>query len=149
MAPHLQHLHLVPQAFSAEFHHRVGAEGVPYLVLVDGGQPEEEVVLQLQRRDQDGLVTGIDAARRKWRLPPADSSPLEHCRGEAAEGRRGARLTIHLPPAGLARHVTANKAGSGRCGNHLTEPARAQEKESPLKLRKWGWGAPLSGEHSR
>lgn len=89
-APHLQHLHLVPQPFSAELHHGVGAESVPYLVLVDGGEPEEKVVLQLQRRNQDRLVTGVDAAKSKWRADVhlASVCILEHQQGGGSRGPR-------------------------------------------------------------
>lgn len=78
---------MVPQPFSAELHHGVGAESVPYLVLVDGGEPEEKIVLQLQRRNQNGLVPGVDTAKKKWRADLrslfASSSTR---RAEAAEG---------------------------------------------------------------
>lgn len=36
----LQHLCLGAQAFSAELHDRVGAEGVSDLVLTEGAQPQ-------------------------------------------------------------------------------------------------------------
>lgn len=43
-ASYLQHLHLVSKPLGAELHHRIGAESVSYLVLVDSGEPEEKVV---------------------------------------------------------------------------------------------------------
>lgn len=60
----LQSVRLQAQTFSAQLHDAVGAEGVPDFVLTDGRQPERRVHLQLGRRDEDGLVTRVDAAER-------------------------------------------------------------------------------------
>lgn len=53
----LQHLCLGAQALGAELHDRVGAEGVSDLVLTERAQPQRQRALQLQGRDEDGLVT--------------------------------------------------------------------------------------------
>lgn len=53
---HLKCIGLQAQAFGAELHDAVGAEGVSDLQLADGQQPQGRVGLQLHRRDQDGLV---------------------------------------------------------------------------------------------
>ncbi len=53
----LQHLCLGAQAFGAELHDGVGAEGVSDLVLTERAQPQRQRALQLQGRDKDGLVT--------------------------------------------------------------------------------------------
>lgn len=53
----LQHFCLGAQAFGAELHDRVGAEGVSDLVLTERAQPQRQRALQLQGRDKDGLVT--------------------------------------------------------------------------------------------
>lgn len=61
----LESVRLQAQTLSAQLHDAVGAEGVPDFVLTDGRQPERRVHLQLGRRDEDGLVTRVDAAERK------------------------------------------------------------------------------------
>lgn len=55
--PDLQHLCLGAQAFGAQLHDRVGAEGVSDLVLTERAQPQRQRALQLQGGDKDGLVT--------------------------------------------------------------------------------------------
>jgi len=63
-SPYLQRVRLQAEAFGAELHHAVGAEGVADFVLTDGRQPKSRVHLQLGRRDQDGLVAWVHAAHR-------------------------------------------------------------------------------------
>lgn len=50
------------EAFCAELHDTVGAEGVSDFELADCRQPQGRVDLQLRRRDEDGLVTRVHAA---------------------------------------------------------------------------------------
>lgn len=58
----LQHFRLRAQAFGAQLHDRVGAEGVSDLVLTERAQPQRQWTLQLQRRNKDGLVTWVNTA---------------------------------------------------------------------------------------
>lgn len=54
---YLEQLSLSSQPFSAELHDRVGTEGVPDAVLTECAQPQWQAALQLEGRNQDGLVT--------------------------------------------------------------------------------------------
>ena len=54
--PYLEELRLRSQALGAELHDGVGAEGVPDAVLAQGAEPQRQAGLQLEGRDQDGLV---------------------------------------------------------------------------------------------
>lgn len=62
-ASYLEQLSLSSQPFSAELHDRVGAEGVPDAVLTERAQPQRQAALQLEGRNQDRLVTWVDAER--------------------------------------------------------------------------------------
>lgn len=64
---YLEQLSLSSQPFSAELHDRVGAESVPDAVLTERAQPQRQAALQLEGRDQDRLVTWVNAARRNAR----------------------------------------------------------------------------------
>lgn len=55
--PHLQQLRLRAQTFGAELHHRVGAEGVSDAILTERAEPQRQAALQLEGRDEDGLMT--------------------------------------------------------------------------------------------
>lgn len=54
---YLEQLSLSSQPFSAQLHDGVGAEGVPDAVLTERAEPQREAALQLEGRNQDGLVT--------------------------------------------------------------------------------------------
>lgn len=68
---YLQSLRLQAQTSGAHLHDAVGAEGVPHFGLADRRQPERRVGLQLGRRDEDGLVARVHAAKSK---APLESS---------------------------------------------------------------------------
>ena len=63
--PDLEHLGLGSQALGAQLHDGVGAEGVSDLVLAEGAQPHRQGALQLQRGDEDGLVTRVNTEGRE------------------------------------------------------------------------------------
>lgn len=56
----LQNLRLSAEAFGAELHDRVRAEGVSDLVLTERAQPQGQWALQLQGWDKDGLMTWVN-----------------------------------------------------------------------------------------
>lgn len=64
----LERLRLQAQPFGAELHDAVGAEGIADPQLTDGQQPQRRVGLQLHRRNQDGLMAGIHAARKHTKV---------------------------------------------------------------------------------
>lgn len=62
---YLQQLRLSTQAFGAELHDRIRAEGVSNTILTQCAQPQGQWDLQLHRRNQDGLVTWVNTAQYK------------------------------------------------------------------------------------
>lgn len=63
--PDLQNLCLSAEAFGAELHDRVRAEGVSDLVLTECAQPHGQWALQLQGWDKDGLMTWVNTGAGK------------------------------------------------------------------------------------
>lgn len=135
----LQHFRLRAQAFGAQLHDRVGAEGVSNLVLTERAQPQRQWTLQLQRGNKDGLVTWVNTAaqtgsvqwhwHRLWFYRKTRSDFVKKLPGEAPQDEAhatvwvqtdgylawGVELTLQLYGAaqgtdGCVRHL---------CGNHV------------------------------
>lgn len=68
---YLQQLGLSTQAFGAELHDRIRAEGVSNTILTQCAQPQGQWDLQFHRRNQDGLVTRVHTAQYKYKYTVA------------------------------------------------------------------------------
>lgn len=57
-----QSFSLGAQAFGAHLHHRIRTERHSYFILTDRWQPQRRIGLQLQRRNQNGLMAWVHTA---------------------------------------------------------------------------------------
>ena len=134
----LQGFRLQAQAFGAELHDAVGAEGVADPELADGQQPERRVGLQLHRRDQDGLVARVDAAQ-------APEDEAQAAVGIQTDGHLpgGVELTLQLHRATEGSHgIMGHLEADGQGGGVRTEAAlgtEAQRAGSPGRRPACPW----------